>query len=512
MPTSLKYQRSPAQRTQLRARGRAFTIKPLDLDLLAAAATVKHHLIIDDDDGFHLERDLEYLADADRSFRQPLRGRDFPLVHFPLGLEPVIRHVVRKNGGDIEYAGEWAAPLTDPDSAIRCFGAADDALFDLVQHHHAGLIRRGRTVDVVHLIARIALAWPKSEIAVAVKRVADVRRIARTLRRHEIDALGITTGRDPQRRPHVVVGTFESLGGSCANLPWRHILIAVDAVEMLGKVGQISLQHAERARLYGVLHLDRKIAPRDEAQLRAYFGFYEVSLPRRGHVLRPVEVVWLPIAGGPRIPAHAELFVVLRDGVGRHPVRNRRIARLARAIRSRDRSDIDQRFPAVTAALYRQNDLEVAILVDGVEQGLALAKLLPGWSLVTSSDVWVEGLSVADRELLEEAADRPAAGPQRILTASALPTVSLAGVDVLIRADAGTGLPAALGDLSVSGNSKPRSPLLLIDFLDRHHPILRRRRRRRENAYGDHGWYRAGSDPVEERVKQFLATRPGGSR
>jgi hypothetical protein len=50
--------------------------------------------------------------------------------------------------------------------------------------------------------------------------------------------------------------------------------------------------------------------------------------------------------------------------------------------------------------------------------------------------------------------------------------------------------------------------LLLIDFHDRHHPLLRRRSRRRQEAYAERGWFAPGVDPVQARVERFLATRP----
>jgi hypothetical protein len=51
---------------------------------------------------------------------------------------------------------------------------------------------------------------------------------------------------------------------------------------------------------------------------------------------------------------------------------------------------------------------------------------------------------------------------------------------------------------------------LLVDFDDRHHPLLRRWARERREAYAERGWYDVGADPVQKRVEAFVAGRPGG--
>jgi hypothetical protein len=54
--------------------------------------------------------------------------------------------------------------------------------------------------------------------------------------------------------------------------------------------------------------------------------------------------------------------------------------------------------------------------------------------------------------------------------------------------------------------------LLLVDFDDRRHHELGRWTRKRRRAYRKRGWYSPGADPVAERVKDFLATRPQPSK
>jgi hypothetical protein len=101
------------------------------------------------------------------------------------------------------------------------------------------------------------------------------------------------------------------------------------------------------------------------------------------------------------------------------------------------------------------------------------------------------------------------AGPlYAIATAAALGIVNLARVGTLIRASGGVGLPPlAKGDLAVYGSAAV-GRLVLVDFADRHHPLLRRQSRLRHQAYVERGWFGAGVDPMEARVERFLANRP----
>jgi len=498
---------------RLRARGRVFNVEPLDADVLQAVSTVKHGLRIDGEEGCRLSSDIEYLSTADPILRQQLGDYDFPLVHFELGMEPVVRNVLRSKGLNVEHTGAWPQSLSEPDvDALQNLNGIDRPLLKLVHEQSSGLIRYGRKVERDRLIAQIALAWPEISIAVAVKKRCDVDDLVSRLNRYGVDAFGITCGRDSSQRPRVVVGAFQSLlGAACAFLPRREVVIACDAIESLGEVGQQVLQCPESARLYGMIPSGRQIAPYDEDQLRAYFGFHEISIVRHGQTERRVDVVWKKIVGGPRISRRSELIGVIRKGVWQHPVRNRHIARLAAGFIVNDRELLGRTYPAVAEAMPEGDELHVIVFVEGVAHALALAKHLPGWPLTVAADVKTTGLSAADRTVLEAAHNQPQATGAQIVTASALSTVDLLAVDVLIRVDAGVGDPIFAATKSVSGNwivSDKQRRMLLVDFHDRHHPKLRKRSRLRQQAYQEHGWYAAGIDPVEERVNQFLAERP----
>jgi hypothetical protein len=103
-----------------------------------------------------------------------------------------------------------------------------------------------------------------------------------------------------------------------------------------------------------------------------------------------------------------------------------------------------------------------------------------------------------------------------IVTALGIEVLDLSGVEVLIRADGGVGLPPMTafppGKIVFIENNLPEKPageprLVLVDFDDRHHPLLRRWSRQRRAAYAARGWHGPGVEPLERRIELFLAGR-----
>jgi hypothetical protein len=198
----------------------------------------------------------------------------------------------------------------------------------------------------------------------------------------------------------------------------------------------------------------------------------------------------------------------LRRGIWRHPRRNRHIAGLAKTLAA-DRSDgLRERFPELYATANKTWPLRVAILVAGLEQAVAVARLLPGWSLIGSASVNDTGLPTVDKELLRRLCSQIGRRDHVIVTIAASENFfDPREFDVLIRADGGTDLPPIRKKHLILENGVDHR-LVLVDFRDGHHPELRRRSRRRRDAYAAAGWFAPGVDPIEQRVRQFIASRP----
>jgi hypothetical protein len=216
----------------------------------------------------------------------------------------------------------------------------------------------------------------------------------------------------------------------------------------------------------------------------------------------PVEVVFLLVEGGGRLPDCQDVYAVKRAGVHEHPVRNRRIRRLAQALAHNDRQLLQDRFPEVAARLGDHDTGRVGVLVDSVEHGLTLARLL-SWPLVASENVNEQGLAEQDLAVLFKGMGRISVKQPVVATGEGLARAGR--FDVLIRADGGTGLPALPSTMLRQPHHKDRR-LLLIDFRDRHHPVLRQWSRQRLESYQDQGWSIAGNEMTP--LDRFLATRP----
>src|SRR5206468_9685687 len=101
--------------------------------------------------------------------------------------------------------------------------------------------------------------------------------------------------------------------------------------EVLEKVAD-----ASEARVYGFLPRGAQLAPFTRDRITAAFGFDEVVVPPTGHAKVSVEVLWMPIRGGPTLRRGLTGFDLKRAGIWTNPVRNRRFAAMARALLAGD--------------------------------------------------------------------------------------------------------------------------------------------------------------------------------
>jgi hypothetical protein len=417
------------------------------------------------------------------------------------GLEALLRALFERAGVEVVPKGKRPAPLPPPDlGRLDDLDPHDTTLLEFVQQHERGLIRlpAGGAVRPARLVAQVALAYPELRVAVAVTRNADARAVARALASYGVKAA---------RGGRVLAGTYLDLLEQKKALPRLDIFFALNPTELfhtLLNAGMEVVKRLDRARVYGLVADDLRVAPRLRDLLTALFGAEAIYVPKHGHRPLPVDVVMVPVYGGGRPPNHKDDHVVKRLGVHEHELRNRRVAKLAEALAGRDFGLLKGRFPAVAALGKGRVRGRVGVLVDTVDHGLTLAAKL-GWPLVAGAAVNGQGLSAAHKALLKAGRDKQRrAGKPVVVTAAGL--AHAGRLEVLIRADAGTGLPPIpAARLRVRSGQDRR--LLLVDFLDRHHPVLRRWSRQRQQAYRDAGWAIVGEAPLTA-LDRFLATRP----
>jgi hypothetical protein len=84
--------------------------------------------------------------------------------------------------------------------------------------------------------------------------------------------------------------------------------------------------------------------------------------------------------------------------------------------------------------------------------------------------------------------------------------LDISGIDFAIYAGANPH-PPVIAPHELAVDPADARPLLLVDFCDRRHPLLRRWSRERTERYAQNEWFEPGVDPVEARVDQFIAQR-----
>lgn len=493
--------------TQLRRVGQYLRLTPATPWLGSYLFTVRHTPVDDPVHGMRVEKQPYPLI---WDHRMP-SGRSYSECF--AGLEPLVREVLEAAGYTVVGSGKRPAVL--PPSQLVTFENADEIdgpMLDLVRDHDRGLIRYNQEhVQLAALVAQVALAWPKAKVVVTATRVNDARRLAGELN-ETLGKVGLFTGEHhPARGARVVVATYNRLGDGAIGVERRDICIAVNPSELFAvpnDTGIEGLKKLWRARLYGLLSDETQYAPWQRSFMTALFGMQQVFIPRHGHHDMPVDVVVSRVFGGQRPSDTRDNLVLKRQGIWHHPLRNRRVAALFLALARRNHHELREKFPDVLAYLGGRRWDRVGLLVEGVEHALALAELLPKVPVIAGTDVWGEEYSDAAAQILKRSKERPVE-LGAIVTSAGLERLK-ERYDVLIRADGGVGLPV-LPELYRAVPNGDDSRLLLVDFKDEHHPVLRKWTRQRRNAYLEVGWNLVGK-AAPTLMDRFVADRPEEGR
>jgi hypothetical protein len=429
------------------------------------------------------------------------------------GWEAVACKLLLAEGFTVETTGSPRRPLPRPAlGRLQRLGFVDHALLDCVCRQERSLIRyAANDVDPVHLIAQIALAWPKQKIAAIATRIDEGRQIRDRLRGYGISAVAVNSDNAPPEVGTVAVCTPVGLSHLPVQVEWLDIVIVLDAQEITSKVGLECIAHAARARLFGLLETGAKLAPLEHDFMTGLFDFQELVIPRHGYRERGVQVLRYPIRGGPRLPANVDILTAKRLGLWHHALRNRKVGQFASAFRENRMDKIEKMFVHHASSLASSSRQGVIVLVENIEHALAIGRRLLDWPILTDLEVCKDGLSAEQAKKIRPVCPLGEPHPlHAIVTAAGVGALDLSAIDVLVRADGGVGLPALpLQALAEPAANAPR-PLLLLDLHDHHHPLLRRWSRWREEAYAERGWFAPGVDPVQARIEQFLASRSKG--
>ena len=438
---------------------------------------------------------------------------DIPCQTCYAGLQPLVTAWLRRWGYTVSCGGQRPKRLKRPDPKyLEDFRHADWLMLDFLRQRDRAMVRYSKGIKPHRLVCQICKAWPRTSIMVWVTRVEDAMRIAKQLRKAGLQPTVLTGQHSPESHAEpqgrIVVSTYMALNDGLAGLEHRGIALVLDADEFVRSkwLEQIQiLERAHQARLWGFLPENKQLAPYDRDMLTAIFGIQEIRLRRHGEDWQPPTVVFSRITGGQPLKGACGTFAVKQKGVWHNHVRNRRIVKLANAISQADESVLKRDFPRVYEELDTERCFHLGILVENVEHGLQLAKMLPHWQFIAENEVHEEGLSPSQRKALRQGRECACwMAENRIITDLALR--SAGEYSVIIRADAGTGLPC--GNNGYCKYAFANFDGLLIDFNDNHHSLLQKRYRQRRGAYAAAGWNMAGMK-IDE-LEEFMKSRPGG--
>jgi hypothetical protein len=427
----------------------------------------------------------------------------------PAGLAPVVVRTLREAGLHVRIMRESRQFPKPTRNVIKAIGAVDDALLQFVRDHDGGLIRYdSRHVDPAWLVAQLVLAYPGLNFVVVDPRCAEIRRFTAGLRRHVPDAVAITGSQSAGKGVRVIVATPVASNDGAVELHKRDVLIALDPIAMLGEVARWFIPFARSARCFALLDRAVQPAPYDADCIAAIFGLAEVDIPRHGHVFRPVRASFLRISGGPPLPAKLSPPELRRRAYWEHPVRNRRLARLADLIACGDHEGLARYHSDLASRLKRVARPRVLIVVENIEHAVCVARRLPHWPVLVHERVSVVGLPERDRALLAGQRWRHDGRPRRLIaTVAGLASLESGRFDVVIRAEGGIFFPDWLEAQTVIDNRRARC-LELVDFMDLHHPLTGRWSRLRQRAYADRGMMDDRLQ-TERAVDRFLGNHLG---
>lgn len=437
------------------------------------------------------------------------------------GLESEIERLLHKMGRKCVLTGDRPSPLPEPLwKSLPRKRTGDRRLLRFVHTSERGIIsyREGK-VDVAWLIAQIALAYPDERIVVLATRNRDAQVLYQRIRKL-LGAVSLaTTKHHPAQAERVVVATRSGIKQSGVRIEQRTLCISVNPTEILNPDKRVSLKRLRKvfepedaqdlhkwseesggnpwlpvvkARLYGLVSEDLVLAPQQRDLLTAMFGQSRLFIPKHGCRELPVHVTTWPFNGGNKLSVDATTLEIKRTLVWKNGPRNRLIAGLGKAITESNDKALATKYSSIAKDLYAKLGRRVAILVENVEHAAQLHQRLPDWPIVAGKVDDTTNLKPKMKDAIE-AGEQPTARKSDDVIVTTQGFAKLGTVEVLIRADAGTGLPPISSEYFVAGDLVPAS-LTIVDVKDHHHPHLRRRAKWRGIAYQERGWKVDGVD------------------
>jgi len=385
--------------------------------------------------------------------------------------------------------------------------AVDNHVIRFVAHERGVIRYDRRRVNPLWLVAQLYRAYPENLIAVVTSSRQSAERARRQLKVLGVNMEETVTTPLCEDARRIVVDTSTNMAMPDYDFEKRDIVVALDAVQALADAAQYAFTAQDaRFHLFGLLADDGRVSPRERDLLMATFGPYEVAVPAHGYQPVRVEVARHKIETT-FLPDNIKAYKLKRDGVWRCAIRNARVRRLATILRNGSLELLRRHYPDVARDLLNLVPQRVVVLADAIEHVVQLGKELPAWPIRTGQNVVDAGLTNHHREILRRGRSRWNVEGYCIATVDGLQDFEPGAFDTIIWVGSGPHLPL-IPESQLICPATREGRRLLIDFNDRHHPVLRRWSRRRREACEQVGWFGPGIDPARGRAGRFLLTRP----
>lgn len=244
-------------------------------------------------------------------------------------------------------------------------------------------------------------------------------------------------------------------------------------------------------RLFGFLSDQQRLSQWEQDWLTATFGLDEICVPAHGYQEVMPQVVWAPFHWHHRNAGQVDdsPAALKRSLIWKHHARNRFISKLAKTLHAGETSAIAEYVPDSCDALAGDQPRQVILLVDGVEQALAIAPRLPKWPIVTGNNINQRYLTGKQRRVVAARGSMWQDGSHLIVTAAGAENIDIAAnaQSVVIWASSGGHLPPLPPAWRIVPASEARN-LLIVDIDDRGKSLLAEWKRQRKKAYQRAEW------------------------
>jgi hypothetical protein len=471
---------------QIQQLGHCLVVDEDLIDRLGDVATLSHAPERNDDGSVAVVSRVDSLL-------HPADGMVFPNG----GLLPVLAEMARSKGIP------WNPAAFDRHISGSRF--ADNHLLprgmaEFLSMHPRGRIRFGSHANVSALIAGISLASPTARIIVLASYRHQLEWITDDWRIF-LPRRGVAVRN--QNGGGVTLATWSEAGNLPSSEEFHEfdVAIVLNALDVSHRQSQRTLSEVgARFRLYAIERADTRPSPQESDLMLAALGPAVFEIPTEGVGAAHVQFASISVNPPPLVSV-AELH---RVGYWEHPERNRRIARVAKALSTGDPEAIS-RHPDISQ-WWRESGsraLRTVVCAANLQHAIHLLRRMPHASLATT--VREEDLSELPRPQRELIAARSAHNMGNLIVTDGTRFWSSSQTDCVIVAGGGPGFP---GGPQFESTGTARRRVLLVDFRDRHHPQLQRWSQQRIDSYEARDWFPVGTDEITGRVRTFLKSRP----